>query len=143
IVVRHVPVAASDADLAHEAPEDLRALPGVRDFWVELHSVEAPRLVGHPGDGASVGRGHQLEAGRHVDDLVAVAHPDLEHAVALRRAEVLDAVEKPRVTASANFGVAELAHLARLDLSAELLRHGLHAVADAEHRDAELERRLG
>src|SRR6185436_10310374 len=38
---------------------------------------------------------------------------------------------------------AELAHLACFDLAAELLRHGLHAVADAEHRHAELERRLG
>ena len=28
------------------------------------------------------------------------------------------------------------------DLAAQLLRHGLHAVADAEHRHAELEHRL-
>src|SRR5574337_1190399 len=87
------------------------ALPRVRDLRVELHRVEAPLLVGHAGDRAAVGRGHQLEAGRQAGDLVAMAHPDREHAVALGRA-------------------------------AELLRHGLHAVADAEHRHAELEHRL-
>ena len=57
-------------------------------------------------------------------------------------AQILDAVEQLRVAARAHFGVAELAHLAGLDLAAELLRHGLHAVADAEHRHAELEHRV-
>ena len=80
-----------------------------------------------------------LKPGGMSIDLVAVAHPDLEHAVALGRAEVLDAIEQRRVAARAHFGIAELAHLARLHLAAELLRHGLHAVADAEHRHAELE----
>ena len=56
--------------------------------------------------------------------------------------EVLDAVEQPRVAARAHLGVAELALRARLDLAAQLLRHRLHAVADAEHRHAELEHRL-
>ena len=40
----------------------------------------------------------------------------------------------------AHLGVAELA-LSGLDPSAELLRHRLHAVADAEHRDAGFEGR--
>ena len=46
------------------------------------------------------------------------------------------------MAARAHLGIAELAHFAGLDAAAELLRHGLHAVADAEHRDAELEDRL-
>jgi hypothetical protein len=45
----------------------------------------------------------------------------------------------PRARTSA---IAELAHLPRLHAPAELLRHRLHAVADAEHRHAELEGRL-
>ena len=79
-VIRHVPVAAAAADLAHEAVQQPGALPGMRDFGMELHRVEAARLVGHAGDRAGLGRGHQLEARRHRDHLVAVAHPDLEHA---------------------------------------------------------------
>ena len=60
-----------------------------------------------------------------------------------RRREVLDAVEQPRVAVRAHLGVAELAVRARLDLAAELHGHREHAVADAEHRHAELEDRLG
>src|SRR4029077_6392107 len=107
-----------------------------RDLRVELHGIEATALVGHAGDRAGVGGGHQLEAGRKLHNLVAVAHPYLEHPEALRRAEVLDAVQELRMPARAYFGVTELAHLARFDPPAELLRHGLHAVADAEHRHA-------
>ena len=41
--------------------------------------------------------------------------------------------------AHVQLGAAELRHLRALDVAAELERHRLHAVADAEHRDAELE----
>src|SRR5258708_35325743 len=46
------------------------------------------------------------------------------------------------MAARALFGVAELTHASGSDLAAELLRHGLHPVADAEPRNAELEYRL-
>ena len=101
--------ASRPADAEHEALEDRAALQRVRDLGVELHAVVAARLVGHAGDRAARRAGHQLEAGRQRGDLVAVAHPDLQHAVAFGRAEVLDAVEQPRVAARAHLGVAELA----------------------------------
>ena len=40
------------------------------------------------------------------------------------------------MTARADLGVAELVHAAELHLAAELRRHYLHAVADAEYRHA-------
>ena len=46
------------------------------------------------------------------------------------------------MAARAHLGVAELAHLAGLDLAAQLRGHGLHAVADAQDRHAELEHDL-
>jgi hypothetical protein len=49
------------------------------------------------------------EAGRQLGDLVAVAHPHVEQAVALGVSAVLDAVEQPGVAARAHLGVAELA----------------------------------
>ena len=42
-----------------------------------------------------------------------------------------------RVPARAHLGIAELAHRARLDGAAELRRHRLHPVADAEHGHAQ------
>jgi hypothetical protein len=55
----------------------------------------------------------------------------------------LDAFEQRGVAACVYLGVAELAHVARLHLAAELRGHGLHAVADAEDRNAHLEDGLG
>jgi hypothetical protein len=56
--------------------------------------------------------------------------------------KVLDAFEQRGVAAGADLGVTELAGVTRLDLAAELLGHGLHAVADAQHRQAQLDTRL-
>ena len=53
-VVGHVPVAAAAADVVHEAREDRLALLRVRDLGMELHGVEAARLVGHRRDRARV-----------------------------------------------------------------------------------------
>ena len=69
------------------------------------------------------------EAGRQLRDPVAVAHPDL-----LAVARLPDAVEQRRLGLDLDLGAAELAVVAGLDLAAELLRHGLLAVADAQHR---------
>ena len=56
-------------------------------------------------------------------------------------AQILYAIEKPGVASCAHFSVTVLAYFARFHLAAKLLRHGLHAVADAKHRDAQLEDR--
>ncbi|MCY1521143.1 hypothetical protein D9M68_559430 [compost metagenome] len=141
-VVAHDPVGLGFADAEHEAVDDGLALHGVRDFGVELQRVVAARLVGHAGDGAAVGAGHELEAGRQLGDLVAVAHPHVEHAVAFGRGEVGDVLQQRGVAMGAHGREAELALVAAFDLAAELLGHGLHAVADAEHRNAEVEHGL-
>src|SRR5207245_9936548 len=93
-------------------------------------------------DGARVVRTDPLESRRHRGHLVAVAHPDVEESLAALVRAVLDAFEEPRVPAKAHLRVAELAHLAGLDRTAELCRHRLHAVTDAEHGKAELDGRL-
>ncbi len=103
-MVVHDPVRLATSDAEHEALQHLAAPDGMRDLGVELHRVIAPRLVGHAGDRAAGGGGHQLEARRQAGNLVAVAHPDLEHAMAFRRAEILDVLEQ--------VGVAMGAHLA-------------------------------
>ena len=70
---------------------------------------------------------------RRLGDAVAVAHPD---RIAL--ADLPDAVGQRRRYRQLDLGAAELAVMAGLDLAAELMRHRLLAVADAEHRHAGL-----
>src|SRR2546422_7142214 len=82
-IIRHVPFAAAAADLVHEAMQELRALARVRHLGMELHAVEAPRFIGHAGDRARLGRGHELEAGGQRGDLVAVARSE-EHTSELQ-----------------------------------------------------------
>ena len=141
-VVAHDPVGGALADVEHEAVEHFAALERVRHFRMELDGIKALFLVAHAGDRAG-GRGaHDLEARGKLGNLVAVAHPDLEHAVAFLGAEVLNAFEKLGVTVGADFGVAELTLRAAFDATAELLGHRLHAVADAENRNAGFEHGL-
>ncbi|MNK45244.1 hypothetical protein D3C87_639980 [compost metagenome] len=141
-VVGHVPVARAFADFVHEAGQHGLALNGVRDFGVELDGVEAAVFVGHAGDGTRRRGRHQLEARGQLGDLVAVAHPDLQHAMAFGRVEVFQAFQQLGVAVGADFGVAEFAMVREADHAAQLLRHGLHAVADAQDGHAQLEHRM-
>ena len=110
-----------------------RAVRRVHDFEMELRRVEFSLLVGDHGD-RRIGRsrGRDKTVGQ-TGDAVAVAHP---HRVAL--ADLPDAVGERGRCGHLDLGTAELAVMAGLDLAAELLRHGLLAVTDAEHRHAGL-----
>mmetsp|Transcript_26311 Transcript_26311/g.62468 ORF Transcript_26311/g.62468 Transcript_26311/m.62468 type:complete len:244 (+) Transcript_26311:611-1342(+) len=91
-VAAHLPVAPAAGDVTDEARQHGRALQRVRDLGVELHGIEATHLIGHAGDRAARRRRHQAETRRQGRDLVAMAHPDLEHAAAVGRAEILNAL---------------------------------------------------
>ena len=138
-----VPVGGAAADVVQEACIEPRALLGVGDLGMELQRVEAPRFVGHAADGQVGGRGDDLEPGRELGDAIAVAHPDIEQAVAFGVHAVFDALQQSGVTAGADLCIAELVHRARLDATAQLRGHGLHAVADAEHRHTQRPDGLG
>ena len=142
-VVAHHPVGTGAANLEHKALEHHLALQRVRHLGMELHGVKTPFFIGHACDCAARRAGHAFETRRHRGDLVAVAHPDFEHAMAFGRRVVGDAVEQPGVAMGTQLGVAELAVVAPLDHPAELGRHRLHAVADAQHRDTEPPQRVG
>lgn len=141
-VVRHVPIVAAAADLVHEAGNHLPALECVRYLGVELHGVEMARFVGHRRDRRRVIAADHLEARRQFGDLVAVAHPDIEQTMALFVGPVLDVAEQRRVAARADLGITELPLARAFDLAAQLLCHGLHAIADAEHRHTEFKHAL-
>ncbi len=133
-VARHRPVAGAAAYVAHEPRQDRLALPRVRDLGVELHAVEAPRFVHHRCDRRRFVARHQRKSRRQGDDLVAVAHPHVEKALPVRPGAILDAVEQAPMPARANRGVAEFSDQPVLDNTAQLRRHRLHPVTDAQHR---------
>ncbi|KAF0806036.1 cytosine deaminase [Alcanivorax xiamenensis] len=136
------PEGVAGADVADEAFEDAAALEGVGDFRVELDAVEAFFVVGHAGDGAAVGGGGDDEAVGHFADAVAVAHPDVQ-VFGAGFFVVDDAVEQLAAVGFGDAGVAEFVFFTGDDGAAQLLGHGLHAVADAQHGHALFEGRLG
>ena len=76
--------------------------------------------------------------GGSAHDAIAVTHPHVQQPMAFGADTILDVAQQRRVAARPDFGVAEFAHLARHHLAAQLRRHGVHAVANAEHRHAQL-----
>jgi hypothetical protein len=120
--------------LAHageEVLEDRGAVGSVDDLRVELDPVQAAldRLEG--GDRRARGGGERGEPGRRLVHAVAVAHP----ARLLAREAGQEASRLP----DGELGAPELARLGELNAPAEVVGHGLHPVADPEHRDPELE----
>src|SRR5687768_2823322 len=105
----------------------------MHDFGVKLHAPDLP-LGTRNGAIGRIGREtDRLEAGRHAHDTVAVAHPDVGGLAAR------EAVEDPGRLVDRHLRETKLAFDSALHLSAEEMREELHAVTDAEDRDAELE----
>ncbi len=123
----HRPVALEARDVEREVAQELGAVGRVHHLGMELHGVELARLVGDGGEGRVLRGGDDAEARRQLGHAIAVAHPDL-----LPVARLPHAVEQGRGLLDQKLGAAELAVVARLDRAAELLGHGLLAVADAQ-----------
>ncbi len=130
---RHRPIAAAAGDLAGEVAQQLGALRRMRDLGMKQKAVKAPLVVGDRGIGRGVAGGDRAKPGRQRIDLVAVAHPHL-------RARPLgpQPVEQPAIVEDIDNGAAEFLMLAQGDAAAQFVAHRLHAVADAQHRHAEL-----
>ena len=116
------PEPSAAADVVDEALDDALALAGVGDLGVELHAVEAALLVGDAGQRGVRGLGDDREAGRQALDPVAVAHPDVQQAVAFGAGVVLDIAQQLRMSARPHLGIA------------------VFAMGRGDHRAAELRR---
>ncbi|MNH13722.1 hypothetical protein D3C79_733030 [compost metagenome] len=127
--------------------EQTGTLTGVGHFRVELHAVEFLLFAGHGRMGAGGGLRDRGEAGRDLGHLVTVAHPDVQQGVAVGGDGVFDVAQQGAgltgLTQHFDLGITKLTFGGRLHLATELLGHGLHAVADAEHRHAGVEHVLG
>ena len=126
----HVPAAV--ADLVEEVLEDLLAARRVGDLGVELHAVERP--------GACAGRRRR---GRWAWSPAATNSAGSSWTWSPWLIQTVVSSGRPWTSGSSagdvQLGPAVLARLGRLHLPAEDLRPELHAVADAEDRDAEVE----
>ena len=132
---RQVPRAA--ADVGEEIGEDRFAVRRVRHFRVKLQAVERPLAMLHRGDrarrrAAPAARSRRRRASTWSPWLIQTS-VSLRHAgeQIVRFAASIDRAMRP----------AELADRMALHAAAERLAHQLHAVADAEHRNAEIENR--
>src|SRR2546426_5804213 len=136
---RHRPVAGAAADAEREVTQDLEAALGVHDLRMEQQRVELALRMRHRGHRRIRAGRDDGEAIRRGGDEVTVAgpHADLVGHLAEQRGRI-GGSERTRPTYDADFRVAELALRRRRDATAERVRHQLHAVADAEHRFAEV-----
>ena len=130
----HRPIAGAAGDMAHEVAEQPTSLRRVHDLRVEHHAVVAALIVGADGEGGAVTDADDAKARRQTHDAVAVAHP---HLLAITR--LPQAIEQDAAARDLEEGAAELTVIGALHLAAELRAHRLLAVADAEHRHAQLE----
>ena len=118
----------SARDPVEEILQHLLTIWRMDDLWMELDSVQPPPLVLERGDRRRIGGCGDLRARGRRDDRVAVAHPR----------DLLLGQILPQCAAQTERRFAELAR-GTIDATAELLRHQLHPVTDAERRHAELE----
>ncbi len=126
----------------HEALDDAFALRRVGYFRMKLQPVKLAAFVSHCGNRCSDVVGDDFKTARQYIHLVAMTHPHVEQTVAFRIGPVLDFPQQFGMPSCTHFGITEFTHQAVLHLAAELRRHGLHAVADAQHRHADLEHDL-
>ena len=63
--------------------------------------------------------------------------------MALSRCKVFDALEQICVAVGANFCITKFTRLACFNFAAQLLRHGLHAIANAQNRNTQLKNGVG
>ena len=132
--VAHRPVTGRAADLIQEVAQHGLTILGVVDLGVELHAVEAARLIADADRRAGIRMRHKPERIRHLGHIVAVAHP--------RDALLRQAAEKTAVGIEPGLRLAVLARGVLPGgghFPAKILCHELAAIANAEDGDAEPE----
>ena len=125
-VVAHGPAAFTFADVEEEVLQHGGAFRGVDDLGMELDSVEAAGFICHRSSRGEVGVTGESEAGRHLCDGIAMAHP--------YRCLFGDAFEECGAAVSVEIGVTVFMFFRFRNFAAQGLGHELHAVADAEDR---------
>ena len=127
--------------MADEIGDQLAAIRCVHHLGVELGAIIAPLVIGDQRKGRAFGGRDNPETRRKFGDLVAVAHPDLMPLAnlpqAVKQHAFLGNLDKRAAEFTPFTGLVPWPHLA-----AELVRHHLLAIADAEDRQAAVKQDL-
>ena len=129
--VAHFPVASAGADIVEEIFQDNRAFGGVRNLRVELDAEEFLFFVFYDGEGAGFCGGELDEVVVGVLDLVAVAFPD--------GCGIGEVREEARFIGDGEICPSVFPVFCGDDFCAEDGAAKMHAVADSEDGDAEVE----
>ncbi len=130
-VVAEVPGRLAAGDVEEKVAQDLRSRFGVRHFGMEEDAVTAALAILEPRDRSVRGASDDAKSGRRLHDAISVARP---HALMRRSVR-----KQRRICDHIDFGAAVLALRRRFDLSVEEVRGELHAVADDQRGNAELQ----
>ena len=125
-VVRHGPAWLCAANIQDKSVQQRAALFGVGHFRVELDAVELFLSVFHHGNRARRGVADDREAGRQFGNFIAMAHPYVERVGRI----VLNAACQLAVDGF-HLRITKFALVARGNFATQVVRHKLHAVADA------------
>ena len=142
-VVAHDPIWLGATDLQNESLKQLLPFFGVGHLGMELNRVKATRFVSHTRDRAGCVRGHHREAGGQFRHFIPVAHPDIQDAVPLFCTKILQAIQQSGVAVSTHLCRSKLPRAPCFHFAAELLRHGLHAVTNAQYGNAKAKDSFG
>ena len=126
----HRPIGFAAADAVHKVGQNLAAAWCVDHFGMELQAVDVALGVADDRVWRVFGFSKRTEAGGEFGDFVAVAVPDIQCCRKF--------VEEGAFRVAFEFSRAVFAFGRALDLAAESVGDELHAVADAEHGDAEI-----
>ena len=127
-VVAHGPSALAFADAEQEVFQHLCAFGGMNHFRMELNAEEAAGFIRHSSSGCQFGMTGEAEAGGHIGNSIAVAHP--------YSGLFGNAFKESGAAVSVEVGMAVFSLFRLGYFAAQGLCHELHAVADAEDRNA-------
>ena len=124
------PIGHTPTDVIHEITQQSHAALRMHHLRVELDAVEPARVIRHGGFRRVVGMGQTHKAIRQTLHRITMAHPHRGSLIHVGE-QIRGVVNKQRCFAI--FSAASCHHGA-----AQLLHHQLHAVANPEHRNAQL-----
>ena len=129
-VAAHLPVPGAAANIQQKVLQDAHAVLRMRDLRMKLNAVEFLLFIRHGRDGTGFRPRHGLKAFRQLNHLISMAHPAGVVRLRVRQngAEMIHPDMHQAVFPLFRCG----------NLSAQHMPHQLHAVANAEDRDAQL-----
>ena len=110
----------------------------MRDFRMKLEPEKRLLAMAHGSNGRAVGCCYNLKIRRHRSYFIAMAHPDIQLRNPTAQATVFNIIQQSTARDDVNLREAKFGFIRGLNPAAEFLGHGLHAVADAEYRQAGL-----